>query len=240
VLSTERVCIPGGAGRLDGELCYPEGGEVTYIALMLNPHPHMGGSMRNKLIERLTADLAGGGDRPDNSVAPTAATFRFDYRGVGASEGAAADVIASMAQFWRTGHAPEDEGMHDDAAATLAWIREQFPDLPLLLVGYSFGAAAACRLLPSRKVDGAILIAPTLCQHDFSAASRSTAPPLLVVYSDNDFATPREALETWLETIDASRCCVPGGDHFFRGREREVSRACEEFARRVLTGAVTI
>ena len=38
MLSTERVCIPGGAGRLDGELCYPEGGEVTYIALMLNPH----------------------------------------------------------------------------------------------------------------------------------------------------------------------------------------------------------
>jgi alpha/beta superfamily hydrolase len=138
-----------------------------------------------------------------------------------------------MAEFWRTGHAPEDAGMLGDARAALRWARSQAPGLPVVLVGYSFGAAAAVRLLNEDAVAGAVLIAPTLRQHDYSPAAARTTPPLLVIYSDNDFATPLGVTETWLATVDAQSRCIPGGDHFFLGRERDVAGACTVFASRV-------
>ena len=229
MLTVERVSIPGEAGLLAGELSYGDdgdagGGGPFHLALLINPHPHMGGSMRNGLVAHLAAELPATG----------AVVLRFDYRGVGDSDGASPDVAASMAEFWRTGHAPEDEGMVSDARAALRWARRQAPALPVLLVGYSFGASAATRLLHEDGLAGVVLIAPTLRQHDFSRAAGGAAPPLLVVYSDNDFATPRGVTESWLSTVDAESHCVVGGEHFFLGQEPVVTRVCAAFASRVL------
>jgi hypothetical protein len=227
VLTVERVSIPGDAGMLAGELSYTNDGDAAYVALLLNPHPHMGGSMRNGLIAHLAVDLPRDG----------AVVLRFDYRGVGGSEGATPDVAASMADFWRTGHAPEDVGMLRDAGAALYWARGQAPELPVVLIGYSFGAAAATQLLADDGVAAAVLIAPTLRQHDFSRAAAPRTPPLLVIYSDNDFATPRSVTESWLCTVEAQRQSIAGGDHFFLGREAEVARACAGFVSRLLQRA---
>ena len=227
MLTVERVSIPGEAGLLAGELSYADGGDAGYLALLLNPHPHMGGSMRNGLIGHLAQDLPRSG----------AVVLRFDYRGVGGSEGATPDVAQSMAEFWRSGRAPEDEGMIGDARAALRWARQAAPQIPVLLVGYSFGAAAATRLLSEEAVCGAVLIAPTLRQHDFSAAAAPVTPPLLVIYSDNDFATPRDVTESWLTTLDADGRCIVGADHFFLGLEADVAGATVTFASRALRRA---
>ena len=227
MLTVERVSIPAEAGMLAGEISYADDVDAGYLALLLNPHPHMGGSMCNGLIAHLATGLVSSG----------AVVVRFDYRGVGASEGVTPDVAASMAEFWRSGRAPEDEGMIADARAALRWARREAPQIPVLLVGYSFGAAAATRLLADEGVSGAVLIAPTLRQHDFSGAAAPVTPPLLVIYSDNDFATPLGVTQSWLATVDADSHCIVGGDHFFLGLEAEVAGACATFASRVLRRA---
>ena len=224
MLTVERVSIPCDAGLLAGELSYADDGGAGYLALLLNPHPHMGGSMRNGLIAHLALDLPGDG----------AIVLRFDYCGVGGSDGAPPDIAGSMAEFWRTGHAPEDKGMLRDAGTALNWARLQAPGVPAVLIGYSFGAAAAVQLLREDAVAAAILIAPTLRQHDFSLAAASVTPPLLVIYSNDDFATPPDVTESWLSTVDAESRCIEGGNHFFLDREADVARACRVFASRVL------
>lgn len=216
---TERVALPGPRGALCAELAYGVG-EPAVACLLLNPHPHMGGRMSNNVIAHLAGELAERG----------AATLRFDYAGVGESEGATPDVMGSMMQFWSRGCAPEDPLMVQDAAAALQWLRAELA-LPVVLIGYSFGSQVASRLCASH-VAGVVAIAPTLKQHDLAGFAASRLPKL-VLYSDNDFATPRGFTEAWLAALaePAEVYCVAGGEHFFRGREGELAHRCTAFLR---------
>lgn len=221
----ETVQIAGTRGALAGELTYPFGG-TAFSVLLVNPHPHMGGHTGNRLMLRVAEVLAEAGG----------VALSFDYSGVGESEGPRVDVAESMLQFWQTGAAPEDRRMVDDAGHALSWICQE-ASRPLILLGYSFGAYAATVAM-NREVDGLILISPTVKQHDFSTLKRRSIPKL-VIHSDNDFATPREDFVAWLRELPqpVQTYCVPGGDHFFRGREADVADACHAFARRIVETA---
>src|SRR5262245_12832064 len=95
-ITLERVRIPVADGQLSGELAYPDG-PPAFASVIVNPHPHMGGSMHNNLVTALA-------DR----VASHGVTRRFDYRGVGESDGTRLDLADSLGEFWKTGKAPED------------------------------------------------------------------------------------------------------------------------------------
>jgi alpha/beta superfamily hydrolase len=211
----ERVRIPGPRQTLEGELAYPMDRAAASV-LIVAPHPHMGGTMTNNLVAALADDLAQAG----------LITLRFNF-------GAAVDVAASMATFWATGHAPEDGDLLAEARAAAHWLVAQFP-LPWLVVGYSFGAFAASQLLDLHP-RGAVFVSPTLTKHDYEPATRAQ-PPLLVIYSDNDFATPQSVTEQWLGRCSAttSRLCIAGADHFFRDVEPQVCEACRRFAHGLL------
>ena len=216
-LIREKVKIPASDGALAGELTYPFEG-TTFAALIVNPHPHMGGRTGNRLLVQLAEALADGGG----------VVLSFDYSGVGESDGPRVDVAESMSQFWKTGSAPEDPRMVDDAHHAIAWMTKT-TTLPLMVVGYSFGAYAATLALTD-AVDALVLISPTIKQHDF-ARLQSQSLAKLVVYSDNDFATPQSNLETWLTEFPQplETCRIPSGDHFFRGHENAVANACLSF-----------
>ena len=242
-LSRERLRIPGPAGALSAELVYPSSDPASHLVVILNPHPLMGGTMQNNLVAALATHLAGEpGDACGASGPSAAATLRFDYRGVGESEGERADVESSMAQFWQSGTAPQDDGLIADASAVLRWAGRSI-GLPTAMVGYSFGAYAAVRALAERGggVNDAplagplVLISPTLRQHPF-AALELLRLPLLVIYSDDDFATPRDVTERWLAALPfpPQSLCVEGGQHFFKGREPRVAGACAAFVRSIL------
>jgi uncharacterized protein len=209
----ERVSIVGPQGALAGELAYPTGCP-RYACAIFNPHPHMGGSAANPLIAAVAAAVAESGG----------VSLRFDYAGV-------ADVIASMAAFWETGRAPEDPTMVADAMAAVQWLRRAVGEMPLTLVGYSFGAFVAAECVQDAGPAALAVISPTLVQHDFSSLLRPDCPPLLVVYSDNDFATPLARTQAFV----ASTSCpvrphlVRGGEHFFRGVERPVAEVIAGF-----------
>jgi alpha/beta superfamily hydrolase len=207
---SENVHFAAGAHRLHGQLAYPEIGRVHSAAVIAGPHPLLGGNMDNNVVRHVSAGLAQRGF----------ATCRFNYRGVGRSHGPAADVAQHLAEFWRTGHAPEEMEFRHDLQAAVDFLQEANPRLPMILIGYSFGSA----LLPSiQRTHGdapMILIAPTLGKHDYGGFHAISAP-LLVISSDDDFATQRQALDDWFAGLTMplqlvrQRC----DNHFFRGHE---------------------
>ena len=186
------------------------------------PPPTHGGRTGNRVLVRLAEELAGEGG----------VVLSFDFSGVGESGGPRIDVVESMSQFWQTGSAPEDLRMVDDTRHALSWIART-ARLPLMVLGYSFGAYAATLALTD-AVDALVLISPTVGQHDFSALQRRMIAKL-IVHSDNDFATPRADLDAWMARLPGplETCCIPSGDHFFRGQEDAVADTCREFACRL-------
>ena len=218
-VTRERLSIAGPAGMLAAELVYPAADSASALAVLANPHPLMGGTMHNNVIASLAEQL------PGNRIV----TLRFDYRGVGESEGDRADVEAAMAEFWRSGHAPQDAGLIADALSIVSWAQRRVA-LPMAIVGYSFGAYAAVSVICTVQAQALVLVSPTLCQHDF-AGFESIDQPVLVIYSDNDFATPRQTTEDWLASLPAAvqSLCVEGGEHFFKGREARIVGAAGAF-----------
>lgn len=223
----ESVRFPGAAGLLGGELAYPDDGKPAFAALVIGPHPYMGGTMRNALVAAVADELARAGG----------VSLRFDYAGTGVSPGRPIDVAASMAEFWHTGHAPEDAQRLGDAAAAAGCLAKLGVS-PLTVAGYSFGAAAAWRLLAAGtvRIEAAALISPTLARHDFAVpAGRWTPPALLVLHSQDDFCTPAQRVADWVAHLSAhvDYDCLEGGNHFFRGAEPDVARRVAGFMSRV-------
>jgi len=217
-LTRERVYIPGPRGRLAGELSYPDSSAVHAAVLIANPHPLMGGAVGNNVVERMALDLPAHG----------CVTLRFDYGGVGKSGGEPVDVAENMRQFWETGISPADPGMTQEVGVAAAWLWSQF-DLPQVGIGYSFGAYAMAASSDDRFAS-LVLISPTVTRHDFSALTAASRPTM-VIYSDDDFATPAEATQQWLDTLDPPARCLllTGGEHFYRGMEPRIVEACATF-----------
>lgn len=216
----ERTRFAGSQGMLTGELAYGEGAPNVAV-LLLNPHPHMGGTSDNKLIRRVATELCHN----------DAVTLRFDYGGVGESEGGEIDVARSMSTFWSTGEAPWDPYIERDACCAARWLIEQTV-LPLVVIGYSFGAVAAELVASKLPVAGTVLIAPTV-RRFCSGKTTGIVISRLVIYSDNDFATPAHEFEAFITSLrpTASTQCLHGADHFFRGVEGQVASCCRKFVR---------
>lgn len=206
---TEDVRFPAGPHLLHGELAYPEAGRAPGALVFAGPHPLLGGNMRNNVVRSLADGLARRG----------LLTLRFDYRGVGRSQGPNVDVGKHMAEFWRTSHAPGEMDFWQDVQGAVEFAQETAPGLPVTLVGYSFGCALLPRVRP-REPATLVLVAPTVAKHDFESF-RAVTRPLLVVASEDDFATDAQQLEDWFGTLAMPRQLVRRrcDNHFFRGHE---------------------
>lgn len=170
------------------------------------------------LLSRIAEGLAG----------RAIATLRFDYAGVGESEGARVQIGEAMQRFWSTGSAPEDSMLEEEARVARAWLAHHASDR-MALLGYSFGSYLAARL---HDADAAalVMIAPTIARHDYSALWNE-GTPTLVIRGDADFATTGEEFESWIGGLAGPTEVrhVAGGDHFFRGMEAEVAATCADF-----------
>ena len=115
----ESLMLAGPAGALEAMLEEPEETPARALALVCHPHPLFGGTMHNKVVYRLARGLRRSG----------AAVLRFNFRGVGASQG------------------EHDHGVGeaDDARIALDWLRARFPGVPYVLAGFSFGSRIILR-----------------------------------------------------------------------------------------------
>lgn len=203
-IEEETVEICGAALRLTGVLAYPLAGRPQQSALIVGPHPLMGGRLENNVVRGVGRGLAERGF----------AALRFEFSRTGAS----ADVLA---EFWRSGRAPDDPQRAMDARAAREWLMELCSG-PTLLVGYSFGASLLADLAPE-GVLGAVLIGATFAQHDYSALAGQRIPKLIIA-ADNDFATPMETTRRWVDAAADPRqlVVIPAAEHFYRGHEGRI------------------
>ncbi len=196
------VSINGPSGVLQAIVDEPIGTVVPAIAVVCHPHPLQGGTMTNKVVHTLA--------RACNEVG--APTVRFNYRGVGGSEGAYGDGI----------------GETDDALAVIEWVHARWPAAPLWLAGFSFGGGVALRASVRTSTARLITVAPAAAR-----AADQTIPdcPWLLVQGDADDVIPAAMVLDWASSLRVTPDIrvLAGAGHFFHGRLVELREVVRDW-----------
>lgn len=216
----ECVSFPCGGLTLSGVLAHPEQDAPKYAALICAPHPNFAGNMENNLVMALA-----------RAMSRNAMTLRFDYRGIGASE---IELPADVSVFDYWDDVEQSKNYADplaDVAAAGAALLECANDLPLVVLGYSFGSIVG--LMGGLKLGGVRAmagIAPPLRMHPFDFLAASPIPCLLVS-GEGDFVFSTEESErlkgAWGDRVRQS--VLKGEDHFFRDSEDSVCAQVRHF-----------
>ena len=200
---TERaVIIPSGDLVLEGLWQKGAGGVPVTIG---SPHPRFGGSMDSPVVSELAHGL----------VTQGAPTIRFNYRGVGASQG----------------QTEAGAGEVEDYLAAARHLRHGSEAASYCAAGYSFGAwTALAASLRDPQVALLILIAPANKTLDFDGLSELRNRPVLVIVGDNDDYADVSALEKLLETNPTATVeRIPHADHFFSRGLVSMSRVAADW-----------
>lgn len=142
--------------------------------------------------------------------------LRFNFRGVGASEGTYGEGRAERA----------------DIVAAIDALVELWPQRPLVLCGWSFGGDTSLSVVDPR-LSGWVAIAPPLrilpVDELSAAAGADVRPKLLIVPEHDQFRPPDAARDATTGWIDTRVEPVPGADHFLVGRTEKVAGLVMEF-----------
>jgi len=213
--SLRTLALPGPAGRLEALL--NEGApDAQFVGLVCHPHPKGGGNMHNKVVYHAMKVL----NAPEwNLRWPV---LRFNFRGTGTSEGQ------------HDGHAESA-----DVVAAIHWLHAEFK-LPIILVGFSFGAATAIAAsnalsalsAPTDRPDLRALALLGLPTHGFKRSyqypllSTCTLPKLFLSGDQDQFAT-KQQLEHAVDSAAEPKTLVfiPDADHFFTGHLEQTQKA---------------
>jgi alpha/beta superfamily hydrolase len=211
-LIIESVRVPADGAHLEAELVYCERPFPTGAVVMAGPHPMLGGSMHNNVVRSVS----------DGLTRHNLVTLRFDYQGMSQSEGPSLGLAEQLAQFWQTSHVAHELEYANDLNAAVGFLRSAVGrDIPLALIGYSFGCSLLARCLPAaRPAVPLVLIAPTLDKHDYDAF-QAVAHPKLVISSEDDFVADADRLREWFGRLPDPKQLIQGqlDGHFFRGHE---------------------
>ncbi len=189
--------------RLEGLLAHPDGAADVPGAVVCHPHPLYGGSMYNNVVDAILDALWPLGY----------ATLRFNFRGVGQSEG------------------EHDGGPGEtaDAASALKFLLAQ-PGVRAsgaIMAGYSFGAMVALRAgLAAPQVARIVAVALPVGMADFSSLAAAPKPVLLVSGDSDSYSPVRKLAEVKTRLGAAARLeVIEGADHFFGGCEPALAAA---------------
>ena len=210
--SIRSLFLDGPAGKLEALLNL--GAEnATHAAVVCHPHPVFGGTLHNKVVFHTMKAL--------NSFGFP--VLRFNFRGAGLSES----------------EHDNGRGEVDDVRAALDWMDHEY-HLPLILAGFSFGAAvgmaAACpdeRVtalialgVPAKPIDGR--------NYDLGVLRGCAKPKLFVSGTRDQFASKAELEQLVAGAPEPKKLVlIEAADHFFEGRLREVRDAIEAWVREV-------
>jgi alpha/beta superfamily hydrolase len=188
----ESYFLDGAAGKIECLLEEPESGEASEACLVCHPHPLYGGTMHNKVVYRMARAL-----RRSGSV-----VLRFNFRGVGRSEGAHDD----------------GKGELEDARLLLEWLRSRYPALLYSVAGFSFGSRIALRLGCSLEGARRIIAVGFPTKSANIEYLKICLTPKVFVQSTHDEHGPRRELEAIYDHISDPKQIhwIPATDHFFR------------------------
>lgn len=161
----------------------------------------------------------------DHLVGVGWAVLRFNFRGVGRSEGRPS-----------TG---EDEVA--DAGGALDFAARHLPGSPIALAGWSFGAAVAIRLAAQEEIAGCVAIAPPVNPRPGVSSGLPGAntlriqAPLLVVCGANDEVVSPADVRRWAESVRSARYVeISGANHFFWAKYDALANTVAEFLQTTL------
>jgi hypothetical protein len=194
--------LQGSAGRLEALLWRPTGGKKPPLAaIVCHPHPLFGGTMHNKVVYQAAKSL-------DQFGLPV---LRFNFRGAGKSAGA---------------H-DRGRGEQDDIRAAIDFLADEFPGLPVLLAGFSFGSWVGLRAgCEDVRVAELIGIGVPVNDADFSYLSACRKPKLFVQGGKDQFGAP-DKVKTLVASLPGENrlITVNDADHFFTGKLDQLGRA---------------
>jgi len=190
----ESLTINGPAGRIEALLEEPKTQGREMVAVVCHPHPQFHGTMLNKVVHTLA--------RAMNDLGIPA--VRFNYRGVGASEGGYGEGV----------------GETDDALAVIDWARQQYPGARICLLGFSFGGMVACRAALTADVAYLVSVAPAVSRLSGILEGRQPDCPWLIVQGDADEVVECDEVVEWFNTLTPGPELevLPDVSHFFHGR----------------------
>jgi alpha/beta superfamily hydrolase len=187
--NSHKFYLTGHAGKMECLLDLPEEAPRG-IALVAHPHPLYGGTMENKVAQTLARTF----------VALGYATARFNFRGVGESEGVHDRGIGEV----------------DDMAVMLAHMQEQYPGLPFALSGFSFGTFVQAQLQQRLIAQGNPAERMVLVG---TAAGKWPMPPVsndtILIHGEQDDTITLSQVFEWARPLDVPVIVIPGADHFF-------------------------
>jgi uncharacterized protein len=189
---TERLEVAGPAGRMQVLRDQPEG-TPHGIAVIAHPHPLFGGTMDNKVVQTVARAFVQSGWT----------AIRFNFRGVGTSEGA------------------HDEG-RGEALDLQHLVQALAPQGPLALGGFSFGSFVAVQavqaLWAARDIRSIVLVGTAAARFQVPVLPPESHDRTLVIHGEQDDTVPLAAVLDWARPQSLPVTVVPGVEHFFHGQ----------------------
>lgn len=201
------LMLQGPAGKLETLITLADT-PTNKTVVICHPHPLFQGTMHNKVVYTTA--------RACHNVGIN--TIRFNFRGVGASEGEYAHAL----------------GECEDLKAILAWLKESRPHDHVGLAGFSFGSYICAKVAQLIEPLFLITIAPAVENFDYKAM-KGFACPWLMLMGDQDEVVSSQAMLDWYEHLifKPKLKIFENAGHFFHGRLVEMREEIEAFLKTI-------
>lgn len=207
---TRRLTLQGPAGAIEVQVDEPTPGAdiaLQGVAVITHPHPLFGGTMDNKVVQTLARAFVQCGWR----------AVRFNFRGVGASEGVYDEGRGELQDLLTV----ITQAIHG-AGGVDGVVQASTPALPLALAGFSFGSFVVSHAVAALGADAA----PQKLVLVGTAATRFTVAPIaqalhertLVLHGEQDDTVPLVDVLQWARPQTLPVTVIPGVGHFFHGQ----------------------
>jgi alpha/beta superfamily hydrolase len=199
------IFLEGEAGRLESTLWTTPGGNAHLAAVVCHPHPLFGGTMHNKVVYQAAKTLHRRG----------IPVLRFNFRGAGMSEG----------------QHDKGKGEREDVRAGLNYLAKEFPGLPILLAGFSFGAWVGLQVgCADDRATSVIGLGIPVDSSDLTYLQDCTKPKLFVQGANDQFGS-RANVEALYDKLAEPKnlVFVENADHFFTGHLSEMTAAIDKW-----------
>ena len=195
--STQLLSLQGELGVIEALLDSPSDipvGQFRGTAVIAHPHPLFGGTMQNKVVQTLARAFVQSGWQ----------AVRFNFRGVGASDGA------------------YDDGRGEQTDMLSVIEQTALTDKPLALAGFSFGAYVTSHVLSriwgTRTLDKVVLVGLAASKFQVAALPRDAHDATLVLHGERDDTVELHSVMDWARPQSLPVTVIPGVEHFFHGQ----------------------
>ncbi|MDR0631900.1 MAG: alpha/beta hydrolase [Holosporaceae bacterium] len=203
------IVLMGHAGRIEARYHHSRTSNAP-LAMVLHPNPLQGGTMNNRVTVALYNAFVENGF----------STIRFNFRGVGKSEGI---------------H-DKGEGELNDTATVLDWIQSvNQRERPVWIAGFSFGSLIGMQLLMRRpEIAGFVSVCPPANLYDFSFLAPCPVSGMIINGAE-DIICPTENVNKLVDKLNSQKGIkidyriIPNCNHSFKNHLDTIKDCVTEY-----------